>query len=313
MDLIADIGATNTRCALLDDKGRVLSSEHFENESFTGVEGVLRVYLDHRRASDRPRRAALAVAAPMLGDEVRMVNIDWRFKQSELKENLGLARLSVVNDFTAVAWGLPELSAAGARQVGGGISVPRTPLAVLGPGSGLGVSGLLPALDGWTAISGEGGHQSLAPRTVDERAAIRVLSDASGHCSAEEALSGPGLVRLYRALAKLAGRESAELEPTDVTALARQGEPLATKTLGMFFELLGTVAADLALILGARGGVYIAGGIVPSLLDAFVKSGFRERFVDRGRYRAYLEAIPTYVVTEPLPAFRGLRSLLGYR
>jgi glucokinase len=118
---------------------------------------------------------------------------------------------------------------------------------------------------------------------------------------------------MYRALARAAGRESAELSPADVTELARKGEPLANKTLAVFFSLLGTVAGNLALTVGARGGVYIAGGIVPRLLDALQASAFRERFVAKGRYRSYLEPIPTYVITDPVPAFRGLRTLLGYR
>lgn len=313
MDLIADVGATNTRCALLDDRGRLLSTETFENANFTGLEGVLSVYLDHRRTSDRPRRAALAVAAPIIGDDIEMVNVDWRFRQSDLRDTFELSRLMVVNDFTALAWAVPELKSRDVRQVGGGTRVPRAPLAVLGPGSGLGVSGLVPLLDGWTAISGEGGHQSLTAMTDSELAVVRSLSEPSGYCPAERILSGPGLVRLYLALAKMAGRESAPLDPRDVTALARQGEPLAGKTLAMFFALLGTVAADLALILGARGGVYIAGGVIPNVLEAFEASGFRDRFVDRNRHRAYLEAIPTFVVTHRVPAFHGLRSLLGYR
>jgi len=187
-------------------------------------------------------------------------------------------------------------------------------MAVLGPGSGLGVGGLLPAADGWAAISGEGGHHTLAAMNREEADVIDAVRDESGHCSAERILSGPGLVRLYRALAKMAGRESApEITPADVSALAKQGEPLARRTYAMFFAMLGTVAGNLALILGARGGVYVAGGIVPRVLEAFERSEFRERFVAKGRYRSYLEAIPTYVITDAVPAFLGLRSLLGYR
>jgi glucokinase len=134
----------------------------------------------------------------------------------------------------------------------------------------------------------------------------------TGHCSAERALSGPGLVNLYVALAKLAGRGEPRVTPEDVTALAKQGAPLACKTLAMFFALLGGVAGNLALTVGARGGVYIAGGIVPRLLDELLRSEFRARFEAKGRYRSYMEAIPTYVITESIPAFRGLRRLLGY-
>ena len=311
---MADIGATTTRCALLDDKGQELAPEIFENADFTGLVGVLRVYLDHRRASDRPTRAALAVAAPITGDEVQMVNIGWRFSQSQLKQELGFKRLQVMNDFAAIAWALPQLTPADVTQIGGGEGVPRMTLAALGPGSGLGVSALVPTSDGWTAMTGEGGHVTMPATPREEQDVIAMLRDRfDGHCSAERVLSGPGLVNLYVTLAGLAGRGTPTVNPEDVTHLAKQGEPLARKTLAMFFSMLGTVAANLAVTTGARGGVYIAGGIVPRIVDALRKSEFRQSFEAKGRYRTYLAAIPTLVITAPLPAFRGVRYLLGYR
>jgi glucokinase len=314
MDLMADIGATTTRCALLDDKGQERAAEIFENADFTGVTGVLRIYLDHRRASDQPVRAALAVAAPILGDEVQMINIGWRFSQNELRQELNLKRLTVVNDFAAIAWALPLIAPGEVAQIGGGESVPRSTLAALGPGSGLGVSALVPSLDSWAAVTGEGGHVTMPAATRDEEDVIARLRERfDGHCSAERVLSGPGLVNLYVTLAELAGRGQPTVNPEDVTHLAKQGEPLARKTLAMFFAMLGTIASNLAVTAGARGGVYIAGGIVPRLVEQLRKSEFRERFEAKGRYRDYLAAIPTYVITAPLPAFRGLRYLLGYR
>src|SRR5262245_48811761 len=312
---MADIGATTTRCALVDDKGQERVPEIFENANFTGVGGVLRVYLDHRRASDQPTRAALAVAAPITGDEVQMINIGWRFSQSALRKELGLKRMQVVNDFAAIAWALPKLAAADVVKIGGGESAPRATLAALGPGSGLGVSALVPsATDTWVAMTGEGGHVAMPAVTREEQDVIAVLRDRfDGHCSAERVLSGPGLVNLYVTLAELAGRGRPTVTPQDVTNLAKQGEPLARKTLAMFFAMLGTVAADLAVTTGARGGVYIAGGIVPRLVEQLGKSEFRPRFEAKGRYHEYLSAIPTYVITAQLPAFRGLRYVLGYR
>jgi glucokinase len=312
MDLIADIGATNTRCALLDDKGNELAPEVFHNADFTGVPGLLSVYLDHRRASDRPKRAALAVAAPIVGDEVRMINIDWRFSQNELKKQLDLSRLLVVNDFAAIAWALPHLAAQDLKKIGGGTTERGTMVAV-GPGSGLGVSALVPYNDATAVVSGEGGHATLPATTEEEAAVIASIRAANGLCVLESVLSGPGLVNLYVALAQLAGRGTPTVTPVDVTSLAKQGEPLARKAQAMFFSMLGTVAADLALTFGARGGVFIAGGIVPKLLPALAKSPFRERFEARGNHRDYVAAIPTYVITVAIPAFRGLRRLLGYR
>jgi glucokinase len=314
MDLMADIGGTNTRCALLDDKGNELADEVFQNSDFTGVTGLLNVYLDHRRVTDRPKRAALAVAAPIVGDEVRMVNIDWRFSQAALKQELGLVKLTVCNDFAAIAWGLPHFGAAELRTVGGGKRIPRATLAAIGPGTGLGIAALVPATDGWAVLSGEGGHANVAATNREEAEVIARIRDRhDGRCSAERVLSGPGLVNLYVALAEIAGRGQPTVTPSDVTALARQGEPLARKAQAMFFALLGSVAGDVALTTGALGGVFIAGGIVPQVLEAFSKSEFRARFEAKDGYSDYMAAIPTHVITNPHPAFRGLRFLLGYR
>lgn len=315
MDLMADVGATNTRCALVDDKGEELAAEIFHNGDFPSLTSLLKSYLDRRRVTDRPKRAALAVAAPILGDEVRMLNIDWRFSQAGLGAELGLAKLTVCNDFAAIAWGLPYFGAAELHTIGRGERVAGAALATLGPGSGLGVGALVPTTDGWAVMTGEGGHSTLPATTREEADVIAQIRERyDGHCSAERVLSGPGLVNLYVALAELeGGGPPAALSPADVTARARQGEPLARKAQLMFFAFLGTVAGDLALTTGARGGVFIAGGIVPQLLDELGKSEFRARFEAKGRYGSYLGAIPTHVITAPLPAFRGLRHLLGYR
>jgi glucokinase len=310
---MADIGATTTRCALIDDKGQELAPEIFENADFSGVAAVLRMYLDHRRASDQPARAALAVAAPITGDDVRMVNIGWHFTQTGLRRELNVKRLQVVNDFAAIAWALPHLTPADVVQIGGGESVPRAALAALGPGSGLGVSALVPTADGWAVMTGEGGHVSMPGTTREEDNVIAALRERfDGHCSAERVLSGPGLVNLYVASSELAGRGQPTVTPADVTNLAKQGEPLARKTLAMFFAMLGTVASNLAVTTGARGGVYIAGGIVPRIVEQLGQSEFRARFEAKGRYSEYLAAIPTYAIMAPLPAFRGLKYLLGY-
>lgn len=313
MDLIADIGATNSRFALLDDDGRQLALETFENALFTGVEGLLDVYLSHRRASDQPKRAALAIAAPIVGDEVRMSNRPWGFSRAALKEKLNLNELIVINDFAAVAWALPALSAGDLAQIGGGAPLPRSTLATLGPGSGLGVASVTPAADDWAVVAAEGGHATLPATNDAEAAVVERVRKRYGHCSAERLLSGPGLVTLYETLAEIAGRPVAKITPPDVTGLARQGEPLATRTVGMFLALLGNVAGNLALTVGALGGVYVAGGIVPRLLDTVERSDFRERFEAKGRYRHYMERIPTYVITARLPALNGLRRLLGHR
>jgi glucokinase len=312
MDLIADIGATHSRCAMLDHEGTILAPETFNNSEFEGVEALLLAYLARRRESDRPSRAALALAAPILDDHIEMTNLEWSFSQISLQVGLGVRRLQILNDFEALAWSLLDLDPDDLTQIGRGEINERGARAVLGPGSGLGVSGLVPHPDGWAAISGEGGHVTLAAAASDEAEIIAILNERYGHCSAERVLSGPGLVNLYHALSEIAGRGIPRVEPDDVTSLALKGEPLAVSTMDLFFRFLGTVAANLAVTLGARGGVYITGGIVPRVVSLLADSKFRQRFESKGRYRAYMATIPTLVITEAVPAFRGLRRVLGF-
>jgi len=199
------------------------------------------------------------------------------------------------------------------RAIGGGQTVPREPLVVLGPGLGLGVGVLAPVGGNWTVLPGEGGNVSVATATADETAVVETLRDATGYCAAESLISGPGLARIHEILVERAGREPAGLMPAAISAAAAKGDRLAIEAQAMFFDLLGGLAGDLALTVGARGGVYIAGGIIPRLLTAFAASGFRARFEAKGRYKPYLEAIPTYVITADMPALTGLRKILGYR
>jgi glucokinase len=313
MDLIADIGATNTRCALIDERGRELADRHFHNADFPNLPELLAAYIQENAAVGPPQRAALAIAAPILGDDVQMTNIHWRFSQADLARRLGLQALMVVNDFAAVAWALPRLGSGDLQKVGGGEAAPRAAMATVGPGSGLGVAALVPAgPSGWAAVTGEGGHASLPAITDEEAAVVAIVRRRFGHCSAERLVSGQGLVNLYAALAELAGRGSVEVAAERVTALAKQGDELGSKAVAMFFCFLGTVAADVALTTGARGGVYIAGGIVPQLQNELERSEFRRRFESKGRYERYMSGIPTFVITAALPAFRGLRHILDH-
>ena len=310
MNLIADIGATQSRCAVIDGDGRIQAAEVFQNRHFDSLQELLQGYL--RQCSDRPGSAALAVAAPILEDEVRMPNLGWRFSRGLLMGELDLRELVVLNDFAAVAWGLPSLTAADLHKVGSGAAVAGTAMATLGPGSGLGVATVAPCAEEWAVVEGEGGNITFSGVTPGQQAVTDHIRAKHGHCSAESLLSGPGLVNIYMALAALQGRKARPPSPAQVSRAAADGEALACEARDMFFEVLGTVAGNLALTAGARGGVFIAGGIVPRLLEPLERSRFRECFEAKGRYRYYLEAIPTWVITEPYPAFRGLRRLLGY-
>jgi glucokinase len=225
---------------------------------------------------------------------------------------LGFDRLEVINDFTAQALALPRLGPGDRTPVGGGTSVPKMPLGVLGPGSGLGVSGLVPCVTGWTAVTGEGGHSTMPAVDDRESAVIDHLRRRLDHVSAERVLSGPGLVNLYNTLAEIDGNPSKGYSAAQITDLGVRGEdPVCGEATAMFCAMLGTVAGNLALTLGARGGVFIAGGIVPRLGRYFIDSPFRARFEAKGRFEAYLDAIPTFVVTHPLAAFLGCAALLA--
>lgn len=312
-DIIADIGGTNIRFALVRPGNAPERTLSLACADFAGPDAALDAYLSHARPDATPRRAAFAVAAPVTDDRVRLTNHAWDFSIAELRRQFGLARLDVVNDFTAIAMGLPHFVADDLHPIGGGAPVAGAPVAVLGPGTGLGVSALVPAPSGGVPLAGEGGHVTMAAADDRESAVLAALR-RDGHVSAERVLSGAGLVRLYRTLSALDGATAGPLEPADITARAAAGEDAACSAAWeMFCAMLGTVAADLALTLGARGGVFIAGGIVPRHIEMFAAGLFRRRFEDKGRYGAYLAAIPTWVILHPNPAFVGLGRHLADR
>jgi glucokinase len=310
--LVGDIGATHARFGLVSPDGKLLHSRTLADEEYPTLEDAIAAFLADRGALPMPRQGAIAIASPIAGDRVEMTNHPWRFSIGEMGRRFGFDRLEVINDFTALALALPHLQPGDRQAVGGGTAVADTPIGVLGPGSGLGVSGLIPSKSGWIALAGEGGHATMATATDREGAVIDRMRRHFDHVSAERALSGPGLFNLYNTLAALDGIPAKGYTAAQITDLAIRGEdPLCVETTAMFCAMLGTTAGNLALTLGARGGVYVGGGIVPKLGRVFTESGFRERFEAKGRFRSYLEAIPTFVVIHPLPAFIGCAALLA--
>ncbi len=309
--LVGDIGGTNARFAVAE-AGTVGEMTVLPTSEHASFEHAVRAYLSAQPAPERIREAAFAIAAPVEGDQVTFTNIrHWSFSVTELKDALGLDRLTVLNDFTANALALPYLAEADREKVGTGQPVAGRPIAILGPGTGLGVSGLIPdKTDGWIALSGEGGHVSLPAETAEDAKIIDCLRARHGHVSAERVLSGQGLVDLRAAIAAIEGTTPPTMSPADITAAALDGtEAFSVRTVEAFCAMLGTVAGDLALTLGAHGGVFIAGGIVPRLGRLFAASAFRARFEDKGRFRDYLSSIPTYVVTHKALAMVGLANL----
>ena len=251
----------------------------------------------------------------MTGDAITLTNHPWSFSVSGLRSAFALERLLVVNDFTANALAMPHIPSNQRFAVGGGTAVPDAPIGVLGPGSGLGVCGLVPTATGWVALRSEGGHATMAPADERESAVLDRMRRRFDHVSAERVLSGPGLVNLYNTLAEIDGVPAAPLHAgaDHRPSHRRKRSAVRARRSTMFCAMLGTVAGNLALTLGAHGGVYIAGGIVPRLGASFAESKFRERFEAKGRFQAYLATIPTCVVTHPIPAFLGLIALLDQK
>ena len=310
--LVGDIGGTNARFGLVAPAGAILDSGVFPGAEFAGIEDAIRAYLAGRPHLPAPRIGALAIAAAVTGDEISMTNHPWRFSLSALRGRLGFDRLIALNDFTAAALALPRLNPDDRMPIGGGEPVAGAAIGVLGPGSGLGVSGLVPDGAGWRALAGEGGHATIGPADERESAVPAVMRRRFDHVSAERVLSGPGLVNLYNGLAAVERLPAAQYTPAQITDPETGArDPLCREATAMFCAMLGTVAGNLALTLGAQGGIYIAGGIVPRLGRRFAESGFRERFEAKGRMRPYLAAIPTYVVTHPLLAFLGCAAALA--
>ena len=312
--LIGDIGATNARFALVGPDGHLLAARVYALTDYDLLHDALEAYLTETSPGKRPAQAALAVASPVTDDQITMTNHPWTFSIDTLKHEFGLARLLVINDFAANAAAVPHLDAKDRIQIGGGEPVNNAPIGVIGPGTGLGVSALLPSANGALTIAGEGGHVTMTPATAEESAILDLMRKRYDHVSAERLLSGPGLVNLYNARCELAGTPAASYLAEQITSpLIWKEDPRTREATAMFCAMLGTVAGNLALTLGARGGIYIAGGIVPHMASFFAQSEFRLRFEAKGRLRGYLAAIPTYLIVQPLLGLLGAAALLNDR
>jgi glucokinase len=309
--LVGDIGATNSRFALADAGGVIGRIRVFATEDFLSLGDAIAAYLAAEVPPERPTQAVVAVAAPVTGDEVTLTNHPWTFSAAALRERFGFSQVRAVNDFVANALAVPQLLGADLVRVGGGQSVAGAPIGVIGPGSGLGVSALVPSDGGGIPINSEGGHVTMSAANAREGAVLDVMRGRFEHVSAERVLSGPGLVNLYNVLCELSGEPAKQFTAAQITDPQIDEIDLrAREATQIFCAMLGTVAGNLALTLGARGGIYIAGGIVPRLGNVFAQSEFRSRFEAKGRFRGYLAAIPTYVITRPSPALLGAAKLL---
>ncbi|RAI59593.1 glucokinase [Roseicella frigidaeris] len=301
--LIADIGGTNARFALFD--GRTYSPPF--RLALDTVGSIAEAAAGYLATRPQPEAAVFAVAGPMKDNRVRLTNRGWVVDGAEIAGLLGIPQVRVVNDFAALSAALPDLTGEDLFPLGGGPPEPGAPMAVLGPGTGLGVGAFLPPD---RVLVTEGGHASLAAHDPREAAVVEWLRGRHGHVSAERLLSGQGIENIHAALVALDGGGRPELEAAAITARALAGEcPVCREALEMFCAVLGGVAGDLALLYGARGGVYVGGGISPRFPEFIATSRFRQRFEAKGRFRDWLAPIPAWVIMHPDAAMVGLAAL----
>lgn len=304
--LVGDIGGTNARFALVHSGDvtpeaiEVLACSQYDN-----LDSAISDYLQ-RSGVGEVRDVCLAVASPVSGTQVRMTNNHWRFDSEEVRRQFGWGEFKVINDFTAMALGVPHVAAEKLVHVCGGPGDARRPRLVIGPGTGLGVSGLVPLQNGWVPLMTEGGHVDFAPTDDIEMAILRILKARFGRVSVERILCGQGLLNLYQAHAEIQDVAAPLDAPEKITAAALDNsDALARQTLRHFCEILGRVAGNGVLTLGGTGGVFLCGGILPRFIDFFLESPFQKGFEDKGRMRPLLEATPVYIVTD------GYTGLLG--
>jgi glucokinase len=308
--LIADLGSTFVRFALEVAPREYAQIASLRLADYPDFHASVDAYLKSI-GSPVVHHAAMAVANPVDGDMIRMTNYHWQFSIEEERQRLNLRTLVVVNDFTALAMTVPNLRSEEVRKVGGGEAREGSVLGVIGAGSGLGVSGVIPAEHGWIALGTEGGHTSFSPRNEREIAILEFAWGEFSHVSFERLLSGRGIELMYSALAKRNGKNVEALPAQEITQRAlAAGDSVAVETLNTFCEILGTASANLAVTLGARAGIYVGGAIVPRLGEFFDKSSFRQRFEDKGRFSDYLRAVPTFVINAEQATFRGASAVL---
>ena len=312
--LAIDIGGTNIRLGLLEQDSLVPQQiGSYRIDDFTGLADVIGLYFEQVSASG-VQDVSVAVATPVVGDRVKLTNHDWNFSIRETYQHFGFRRLKVVNDFTALALSIPWLRPDELELVGGGEPDEKGAIALLGPGTGLGVSGLVQAGDGYFPLSGEGGHVSLGARNARELAVFNAFLAKYGHMSAERLLSGTGLTEFYQILRQLDGLDTEALRAEEISARALDAScTTCVEVMALFCEWLGIVASNLVLTLGATGGLYIGGGIVPKLGDYFTRSGFREQFERKGRFSTLMQQVPAYVINAEQPALRGAAYALEPR
>lgn len=305
--LVGDVGGTNARFALVDEEGHIRFPRIFAARDYPSLSDIIAEYIGTTVGRKRPpTRAAIAVAGPVVDGEITFTNLDWVVSETDLVATFEFEAVNLINDFAAQALAAPRLDEEDLKPIGPRLrGSENCPIVVLGAGSGFGVAGLARSNLDEVAVATEGGHAGFAPTDDVEVQVWRRLKEIYGRVSIERLLSGPGLYDLYRTLAEMESVNSELPDEKAVFDAAGHGDVLAGKTLDRFCGILGSVAGDLALTYGARGGVYVSGGIAPRMADRLAKGDFRRRFEDKGRLTEYVRQIPTSLIVHPYPALVG--------
>lgn len=304
-----DIGGTNCRIATLDENHALKAIESWSCLEFSGPAEVLSSYIKMHKLE--VTSLCIAIASPLVEDQVTMTNLNWSFSGRALKQQLSLKTLNIINDYHAIGLAIPLLTESEKVQVGAGNIDPDKTALICGPGTGLGVAIRAKIGDALQVLPGEGGHMDFAPNTPYEQEIWRIFHRKYGHVSVERILSGPGLAELHGAICEIENIDAPVLSAQQISDLAIAGESASCeKTLNLFCAMLGSYCGSLALATASFGGVYIAGGIVPRFVGFVKASEFRNRFEDKGRYRSYNEKIPTFIVTAEHPGLLGAAAYL---
>ncbi|MFC3093559.1 glucokinase [Alteromonas sediminis] len=306
---VADVGGTNIRLATIHD-GKLVDIQKMLCASFDNISDAIQQYFD--AFDDRTYVAGcIAIACPTNDDQVSMTNHSWSFSKKALKDTLKLDNLFVINDFSAVAHSLPVLTNEQLVQVGQGHKQDSANVVVFGPGTGLGVEHMTWRQGVWETLDGEGGHVDFSPVDETDMVIWRFLNKKFGRASAEEVMSGRGLVNIYQALCEQACHTASFSDPAQITAAALDGScALSVSTLNQFCRIMGSFAGNLALNAATHGGVYIGGGIASRFVSFLQQSDFRARFEAKGVMAKYVKDIPTYIITEPDHGLLGANAYL---
>ena len=317
INLVADIGGTNIRLAITDKDNNINEIKTYQCKDFPHLSNVIYHYLKENGLLNSQVNACLAIACPVDTDSISMTNLPWKFSQKQLKEELKLHSLTLINDYTAIAMAIPLLSDKQKVKIGHGEAENKQPIAVCGPGTGLGVANLVNINNHWYCLGGEGGHTDFAPVDELDVKIFQQLKTTKKRLSYEQLLSGYGLEQIYQALVIINNQEATNAEQSKLSAKEISSQaiagtcPICQQALSQFCKILGSFSGNLALTTGSFGGVYIAGGIVPRFIDYLKNSEFRARFETKGRMSHLNEQIPTYIITESQPGLLGAAAYLN--